>query len=113
MQELFDSLQVAKQAKDCSQAILKAQSLRMTEISAYMQGSMDAAYKRLTRFLNLVDPRYNGLVKGNCYGGFATQIPRSIIADPTEKRKAKRPIGHPMLESSCEPLPPISIASQL
>jgi hypothetical protein len=43
MQELFDSLQVAKQAAEISRAILKAQSLRMTEISAYMQGSMDAA----------------------------------------------------------------------
>jgi hypothetical protein len=57
MKELFDSLQVEKQAAEISRAILKAQSLRMTEISAYMQGSMDAAYKRLTRFLNLVDPR--------------------------------------------------------
>jgi hypothetical protein len=60
------------------------QKKHVNRVAAHMQGSMDAAYKRLTRFLNLVDPRYNGLVKGNCYGGFATQRLRSIIADPTE-----------------------------
>jgi hypothetical protein len=49
----------------------------MTEISAYMQGSMDASYKRLQRFLNLVDPR-------ELLWRFCDPNAHFIIADPIE-----------------------------
>jgi|Deesub1362B_J571_1020462.scaffolds.fasta_scaffold02178_7 hypothetical protein len=77
MQVVFDSLQVARQAAEIAKAILEARSLRMTEIAAYMPGSMDAAYKRLIRFIKKVDPR-------ELLWRFCDQKAPFIIADPTE-----------------------------
>jgi len=54
---LFDDDNIVKQATEIAQAILQARSLRLTDIAAQMSGSMDAAYKRIQRFLRKVDPR--------------------------------------------------------
>lgn len=54
---LFDQPHEARQAAEILAAILRAQSARMTEIAAKMGGSLDAAYKRLQRFLQRTDPR--------------------------------------------------------
>jgi hypothetical protein len=77
MQKVFDSLQVARRAAEIAKAILEAKSLRMTEIAAHMPGSMDAAYKRLTRFLHQVDPR-------ELLWRFCPPQAPFLIADPTE-----------------------------
>jgi hypothetical protein len=54
---LFDNAQEARQAAEILAAILRARSARLTEIAAQMRGSLDAAYKRLQRFLQRTDPR--------------------------------------------------------
>lgn len=54
---LFDDDHIVKQASEIAQAILDACSLRLTDIAAQMSGSMDAAYKRIQRFLRKADPR--------------------------------------------------------
>ena len=53
----FDDNYIVKQASEIAQAILSARSLRLTDIANEMHGSMDAAYKRIHRFLQKVDPR--------------------------------------------------------
>ena len=53
---LFDDNDIVKQATEIAQVILQARSLRLTDIAAQMSGSMDAAYKRIQRFLRKVDP---------------------------------------------------------
>jgi len=54
---LFDNTRDARQAAEILAAILRARSARLTEIAAQMRGSLDAAYKRLQRFLQRTDPR--------------------------------------------------------
>ncbi len=54
---LFDNTHEAQHAAEILAAILHARSARLTEIAAKMHGSMDAAYKRLQRFLQRHDPR--------------------------------------------------------
>jgi hypothetical protein len=49
----------------------------MNRVAAHMQGSMDAAYKRLTRFLNLVDTR-------ELLWRFCPPQAPFLISDPTE-----------------------------
>ncbi len=56
-QYLFDQPREARQAAEILAAILRARSARLTEIAAHMRGSLDAAYKRLQRFLQRTDPR--------------------------------------------------------
>ena len=54
---LFDNTHEAQHTAEIIAAILHARSARLTEIAAKMHGSMDAAYKRLQRFLQRYDPR--------------------------------------------------------
>jgi len=54
---LFDHPREARQAAEILTAILRARSARLTEIASQMNGSLDAAYKRLQRFLQSIDPR--------------------------------------------------------
>jgi len=51
MQEIFDEKGKAKKAAEIGEAILKARSLRLTDIAAQMTGNSDANYKRIQRFL--------------------------------------------------------------
>jgi len=57
MQQLFDEKEKAAQAAEIGEAILEAQSLRMTDIAAKMGGKSEANYKRIQRFLKGTDPR--------------------------------------------------------
>ena len=57
MQAVFEDEKIAEQASEIGQAILAARSLRMTDISAQMEGKSDAGYKRIQRFLKASDPR--------------------------------------------------------
>lgn len=77
MQALFDDKTAAKEAARIGDAILKARSLRLTEIAAKMRGSADAAYKRIQRFLRRVDPRQV------LWRLFQEQA-EFVIGDPTE-----------------------------
>ncbi|NPA93602.1 MAG: transposase, partial [Chloroflexi bacterium] len=54
---LFDHPREARQAAEILAAILRARSARLTEIASQIRGSLDAAYKRLQRFLQSTDPR--------------------------------------------------------
>lgn len=57
MQQLFDEERQAKRAAEIGQAILAAQSIRLTDIAAKMPGNSEASYKRIHRFLKVTDPR--------------------------------------------------------
>jgi len=57
MQQLFDEPSLAQKASLIGEAILKAGSIRLSEIAAHMEGSTAAAYKRIQRFLHSADPR--------------------------------------------------------
>ena len=57
MQQLFEEEIQAQQAAEIGQAILAAQSIRLTEIAAKMAGNSEASYKRIQRFLKATDPR--------------------------------------------------------
>jgi len=59
MQQLFDEERQAKRAAEIGQAILAAQSIRLTDIAAKMPGNREASYKRIQRFLKVTDPREN------------------------------------------------------
>ena len=76
MQLIFDDPNHAKYAAQIAQAILKARSIRMTHIAAFMPSKMEAAYKRITRFLKRCDPR-EALWK------LFDQKAKFVIADPT------------------------------
>lgn len=57
MMELFDDVEQAERAGEIGAAILKARSLRMTDIAVEMEGESAAGYKRIQRFLGKADPR--------------------------------------------------------
>jgi len=57
MQQLFEEKRQAKRAAEIGQAILAAQSIRLTDIAAEMPGDSEASYKRIQRFLKAADPR--------------------------------------------------------
>jgi hypothetical protein len=56
MQGIFDEKEKAKKAAEIGQGILKARSLRLTDIAAQMDGSSEANYKRIQRFLMGTNP---------------------------------------------------------
>jgi hypothetical protein len=57
MAELFDEPAIAERAGEIGSAILEARSLRMTDIAVAMEGTSEAGYKRIQRFLQVADPR--------------------------------------------------------
>jgi hypothetical protein len=57
MAELFGDAEQAERAGEIGAGILQARSLRMTDISAEMEGGSAAAYKRIQRFLKKADSR--------------------------------------------------------
>lgn len=77
MQALFDEAATAKKASEIGQAMLAAQSVRLTDIAAKMPGSSDAAYKRLQRFLGQIDPR-------EVLWRLFQEDAEFVIGDPTE-----------------------------
>lgn len=77
MQALFEDETMANKAAEIGQAILAARSLRLTEIAAKMQGSSDASYKRIGRFIRQADPRQA------LWRLFQEQA-EFVIGDPTE-----------------------------
>jgi len=77
MQGLFDEDRSAHQAAEIGQAILKAQSLRLTDIANEMDGNPDAGYKRMQRFLKQVDPR-------EALWRLYQEEAEFVIGDPTE-----------------------------
>lgn len=74
---LFDEPAVVKGMAEVLRAVLQARSARWTEIAAKMRGSEAAAYKRLQRLMERVDPREVLLRL------FAEQSP-FVLGDPTE-----------------------------
>ena len=76
-QYLFDTPDLAQKAGVILQAILKAQSPRLSEIAQEMPGQADANYKQIQRFLTQVDPRA-ALMRL-----FQTEAP-FVLGDPTE-----------------------------
>ncbi len=57
MQYLFDDPRQARRAAEIGEAMLKARSVRLSEVAARMRGNSEAAYKRIQRFLHRNDPR--------------------------------------------------------
>jgi hypothetical protein len=57
MQSLFDDQPTARQAAEFGEAILAAQSMRLTEIAAKMHGSSADSCQRIQCFLKAADPR--------------------------------------------------------
>ena len=53
--DLFDSTELARQGARILEAVLEAQSPRLSEIARHMAGKPDSNYKRLQRFLAQVD----------------------------------------------------------
>ena len=77
MQALFDDETTANKAAEIGEAILAAQSIRMTAVAAKMGGSSAASYKRIQRFLKHADPRQA------LWRLFQEQA-ELVIGDPTE-----------------------------
>jgi hypothetical protein len=77
MQLLFDDEVTAHKAAEIGEAILATRSLRLTDITAKMNGSSAASYKRIQRFLQQVDPRQA------LWRLFQEQA-EFVIGDPTE-----------------------------
>ena len=85
MQALFDDETTAHKAAEIGQAMLKARSLRLSDISAEMAGSDSASYKRIQRFIQGTDPQ------PALWRLFQEQA-EFVIGDPTEieRRQAWR-----------------------
>jgi hypothetical protein len=77
MVEIFDNEQEAERAGEIGDAILAARSLRLTDIAVEMNGEMDACYKRIQRFLKVVDPR-------SVLWRLFREEAEFVIGDPTE-----------------------------
>jgi hypothetical protein len=77
MVEIFDNEQEAERAGEIGDAILAARSLRLTDIAVEMNGETDACYKRIQRFLKVVDPR-------NVLWRLFREEAEFVIGDPTE-----------------------------
>lgn len=77
MAELFDEVDVAKQAGEIGEAILAARSLRLTDIAVKMEGESAAGYKRIQRFLKRADPLL-------ALWRLFQEDAESVIWDPTE-----------------------------
>ncbi|MFN3762579.1 MAG: transposase [Anaerolineae bacterium] len=78
---LFDDQAIAERAAEIGQAILKARSLRLTEIATQMPGTSAAAYKRLHRFLQRDDPEAD---PRRVLWRLLSDQAEFVIADPTE-----------------------------
>lgn len=77
MMEIFDNEQEAERAGEIGDAILAARSLRLTDIAVEMEGEMEACYKRIQRFLKVVDPR-------SVLWRLFREEAEFVIGDPTE-----------------------------
>lgn len=82
MAMLFDDRKSAAQAAEIGDAILAAQSLRITDIAVEMEGESAAGYKRIQRFLKENDPR------SALWRLFQEQA-EYMIGDPTEIERAQ------------------------
>lgn len=74
---LFDDQKSAERATEIGEAILAAQSLRLTDIAVEMEGESAAGYKRIQRFLKVVDPRV-------ALWRLFQEEAEFVIGDPTE-----------------------------
>jgi len=74
---LFDEPTAVKGIAEVLRAILRARSARWTEITAKMEGSEAAAYKRLQRLMEQVDPR-EALLR------LFVEQSAFVLGDPTE-----------------------------
>ena len=77
MAELFDECKLAERAGEIGTAILEARSLRMTDIAVEMEGTSEAGYKRIQRFLQVADPRL-------ALWRLFQEDAEFVIGDPTE-----------------------------
>ena len=77
MAVLFDDERTAERAGEIGDAIMKSGSLRQTEIALEMEGSSDACYKRIQRFLREADPR-------EALWRLFQEEAEFVIGDPTE-----------------------------
>ncbi len=77
MMELFDEADIAQRAGEIGEAILKARSLRLTDIAVEMEGESAAGYKRIQRFLKRADPR-------TALWRLFQEEAEFVIGDPTE-----------------------------
>jgi hypothetical protein len=74
---LFDDPDSAKRATEIGEAILAAQSLRLTDVAVEMEGESEAGYKRIQRFLKTNDPRL-------ALWRLFQEEAEFVIGDPTE-----------------------------
>lgn len=77
MSLLFDDPSSAERATEIGEAILAAQSLRLTDVAVEMEGESAAGYKRIQRFLKANDPRTA------LWRLFQEEV-EFVIGDPTE-----------------------------
>ena len=77
MAMLFDDSRSAERATEIGEAILAAQSVRLTDIAAEMKGESAAGYKRVQRFLKANDPRL-------ALWRLFQEEAEFVIGDPTE-----------------------------
>ena len=76
-QSLFDEESVAQKAARILQAMLKARSPRLSDISQHMAGNPEANYKEIQRFLRQADPKAALMRLFQVDASF-------VLADPTE-----------------------------
>ena len=74
---LFDDPDSAKRAGEIGEALLAAQSLRLTDVAVEMEGESAAGYKRIQRFLKANDPRL-------ALWRLFQEEAEFVIGDPTE-----------------------------
>ena len=77
MSLLFDDRRSVERATEIGEAILAAQSLRLTDVAVEMEGESAAGYKRIQRFLKANDPRL-------ALWRLFQEDAEFIIGDPTE-----------------------------
>ena len=84
MHYLFDDPKQAEKAAEIMQALLEAQSPRISNIVEKMEGKSEACYKAIQRFLASLD------VKGHLLRLFQEEA-EFVIGDPTEMPRHKAP----------------------
>jgi hypothetical protein len=77
MQQIFDNEKEARQATEIGQGILKAKSVRLTDVAAHMKGTGEGDYKKIQRFLKTTDPR-------EVLWRLFQEEAEFVIGDPTE-----------------------------
>jgi len=84
MRYLFDDEKLARRGSEIIQALLEAQSPRLTQIAEKMSGKSERCYKAIQRFVDKVDLK-QALLR------FYQEDAEFVIGDPTEMERYRAP----------------------